>query len=533
MSPTVFAYIGLFTLLLAGAAAAVEWGMQGRGAARHFWTVAIVLAVLAPLGTLGMHAFRERTATPGTAAGRADVLATIIVSSGRSVVQHSSWLIGRDALIRLIAPSRRALRAAVTRFAHDFATVAVVFWILLSMSLLAWLAVGVLYWRRAQRSWRRTTLDGIGIDVSTVTGPAVVGFFSHRIVLPSWATTMQPDYRRLVLAHEGEHIRAHDPERLMVAIAALVLMPWNVGLWWCAARLRRAIELDCDMRVLKQYPSARDYGHVLLEVAARGRNSGLLAIPMVALLRLPSELELRLRAMTRSRAAGIRGAIGGGLAAVVAITAAFTTPVPSVPSHYSGTTSTRQASHVATARASLTRADTGTKRRADSLAVLKAENDSLRAVDRALAAQMRALSGTRFRIDDMRAQLQDLRRMETRSPAGLVARPTRVKPRDMTYFGFQVERPARMLPTTVTPVYPDSLRAAGIGGEVHAEFVVDTLGHVEPDMVTITSATDPAFAFAVRTALPNMRFAPAEIGGRHVKQLVQQPFTFEITKDPQ
>jgi len=30
-----------------------------------------------------------------------------------------------------------------------------------------------------------------------------------------------------------------------------------------------------------------------------------------------------------------------------------------------------------------------------------------------------------------------------------------------------------------------------------------------------------------------MTFAPAEIRGKHIRQLVQQPFTFAITKDPQ
>jgi len=535
MSPTVFAYIGLFTLLLAGAAAAVEWGTQGRGTARHFWTAAIVLAVLAPSGALGLHAFRQQTATPGAAVAQPDVLATIIVSSGRSVVHRGYGFIGRDALIRLLAPSRRAVRAMLVRIAHDFAMIAVVAWMALSISLLAWLVVGVLYWRRAQQSWRRTTLDGVSIDVSTVTGPAVVGFLSHRIVLPSWATTMQPEHRRLVLAHECEHISARDPERLMLAIAALILMPWNVGLWWCAARLRRAIELDCDMRVLKRYPSAKDYGHVLLEVAARGRNSGPLAVPMVALLRLPSELELRLRAMTRARAVGMRGVIGGGLAAIVAMTAAFTTPVPSLPAHYGGTTAARQASPVTTVRAPLllTVTDTDTKHRADSLAILKAENDSLRAVDRALLAQMRAMSGTQFRIDEIRARLQDLRRMETVSSEGRIGERPPVAANNAIYFGFQVERPAHMLPTTITPIYPAGLRRAGIGGEVNAEFVVDTLGHVDPMMMKITSATNPEFELSVRNALPKMRFAPAVIGGHKVKQLVQQPFTFAITKDPE
>jgi len=520
MSPTVFAYIGLFTLLLAGAAAAVEWGTQGRGAARHFWTAAIVLAVLAPSGALGLHAFRQQTATPGAAVAQPDVLATIIVSSGRSVVHRGYGFIGRDALIRLLAPSRRAVRAMLVRIAHDFAMIAVVAWMALSISLLAWLVVGVLYWRRAQQSWRRTTLDGVSIDVSTVTGPAVVGFLSHRIVLPSWATTMQPEHRRLVLAHECEHISARDPERLMLAIAALLLMPWNIGLWWCAARLRRAIELDCDMRVLKRYPSAKDYGHVLLEVAARGRNSGPLAVPMVALLRLPSELELRLRAMTRARAVGMRGVIGGGLAAVVAITAAFTTPVPPLRLR---TAAAGQASPAAAV----------SKRQRDTLPSSSRGRDSLRLVAKKLAKREQEINASQARLDSERTTL-------LREQANLSIEETRLRARRLmpgqkpspTYSVFVVERPAHMLPTTVTPIYPDSLQRARVDGEVDAEFVVDTLGRVDSTSVRITRATNPLFADAVRAALPKMRFASAEIGGRHVKQFLQQPFTFAITHNP-
>ena len=38
------------------------------------------------------------------------------------------------------------------------------------------------------------------------------------------------------------------------------------------------------------------------------------------------------------------------------------------------------------------------------------------------------------------------------------------------------------------------------------------------------------FSLAVKNALPRMRFLPAEVGGRKVKQLVQQPFGFNINK---
>jgi TonB family protein len=520
MSPTVFAYIGLFTLLLVGAAAAVEWGTQGRGVARHVWTVAIVLAALAPSGALGVHAYGERTAASGAPRGRADVLATVIVSSGRSVVDHSSWLFGQDALIRLLAPSRRALRAALAGVAHDVAAMAVVAWLVLSTSLLVWLAAGVLYWQRTRRSWRQMTLDGINIDVSAATGPAVVGLLSHRIVLPAWATTMQPEHRRLVLAHESEHINARDPERLMLAIVALILMPWNIGLWWCAARLRRAIELDCDMRVLGRYPGAKDYGRVLLEVAARGRNSGPLAIPMVALLRLPSELELRLRAMTSARTMGMRSVVLSGLAAIVAVSAAFSTPVPPLRLQ-------RPAAAERIARTRI-RSDTGSRRRADSLAQTRNAIDSLAKIDRAIAGRQEALADTRNQVSALVMQ----RRALVNSLRATAPKPSGNRTH-MTYFSFQVEKPARMLPETPTPVYPDKLRRAGIEGNVEAEFTVDTTGRVDQAAgIKITDATNDLFAAAVRSALPSMRFYPAEISRHKVRQLVQQPFTFMIRKDP-
>ena len=48
MTPILFAYVVLFTLLIAGAAAAIEWALQGRVGARHVWTAAIILGAVAP-----------------------------------------------------------------------------------------------------------------------------------------------------------------------------------------------------------------------------------------------------------------------------------------------------------------------------------------------------------------------------------------------------------------------------------------------------------------------------------------------------
>ena len=79
------------------------------------------------------------------------------------------------------------------------------------------------------------------------------------------------------------------------------------------------------------------------------------------------------------------------------------------------------------------------------------------------------------------------------------------------------------------PRYPEALRAAGASGEVVAEFVVDTAGRVEPSSVAIVASTHALFEQSVRDALRRMRFQPAEAGGRRVRQLVRQPFTFSLT----
>ena len=101
---------------------------------------------------------------------------------------------------------------------------------------------------------------------------------------------------------------------------------------------------------------------------------------------------------------------------------------------------------------------------------------------------------------------------------------------DQTYFEFQVEKPVSQAPGSAAPRYPDILRQAGVEGEVLATFVVDTTGRADVSSFKVLRTTHEAFSTAVRQALPSMRFIPAEVGGKKVKQLVQQPFSFAIVK---
>ena len=101
---------------------------------------------------------------------------------------------------------------------------------------------------------------------------------------------------------------------------------------------------------------------------------------------------------------------------------------------------------------------------------------------------------------------------------------------DQTYFEFQVEKQVAPAPGNRGPNYPDMLRSANVEGEVLVQFVVDTTGKVENGSIKILKSSHDLFTNSVRQALNSMRFYPAEIGGRKVKQLVQQPFNFTLTR---
>lgn len=97
------------------------------------------------------------------------------------------------------------------------------------------------------------------------------------------------------------------------------------------------------------------------------------------------------------------------------------------------------------------------------------------------------------------------------------------------YLEFEVEKQVQTAPGSALPRYPPALKQANVEGSVLAQFVVDTSGRAEMKTFKVLKATDPGFVQAVRDVLPRMRFYPAEIGGRKVRQMVQQPFDFHLT----
>jgi protein TonB len=93
-----------------------------------------------------------------------------------------------------------------------------------------------------------------------------------------------------------------------------------------------------------------------------------------------------------------------------------------------------------------------------------------------------------------------------------------------------VDKAAAPRPGNPAPIYPAALRAAQIEGTVLARFVVDSVGRAESASIEFPEATHPQFAEAVRQSLLKSRYLPAMLGGRAVRQLVEQRFAFTLSR---
>jgi TonB-dependent SusC/RagA subfamily outer membrane receptor len=235
-------------------------------------------------------------------------------------VQWSTLTIG-GALDR--AP--KAVRAAVT-----------LAWPLSSVLVL--LAFGASYRRHREelRHAERYDIDGVGVYVTAALGPAVIGVHPPRIVVPAWLLERSAHEQRLVITHEQSHIAAGDPLLLLTSCIAVALMPWNPIAWFALARLRLAIELDCDRRVLGTGASTRQYGQLLIALSSHvpqfvhgGVARTPLALTSPAFSYHPSHLERRLITMTTRPSQFVRSRrISSGLLAAAALLAACESQLP-------------------------------------------------------------------------------------------------------------------------------------------------------------------------------------------------------------
>lgn len=123
--------------------------------------------------------------------------------------------------------------------------------------------------RFLQRLRRR---DESGEESGEPLGPAVVGLFRPRIVLPTdFARRYTPEEQSLVLEHEHEHVRRGDLPAQALGSLLTCLFWFNPLVHLAAARFRFDQELACDAAVLERRPrSRRCYGEAMFKTELAG-----------------------------------------------------------------------------------------------------------------------------------------------------------------------------------------------------------------------------------------------------------------------
>ncbi len=301
---------------------------------RFVWIVAMALMTFAPIGLTLMSVrdaepavepvFEATTfvespplvAPPAQAADAPTILDSATARTAFERPAPRSWPSWSELLTRaesVSAPLDRPLAAL---------------WLLGSATLLAfaWRATRALQQLRSTLNAR--DISGATVHVSDAIGPAAVGGVHPVIVVPEWVLQLDQSLLTLVLRHEQEHIAKRDPALLTAGLVLLILVPWLPALWWGWRRLRLAIELDCDARVLRAHPNTRAYAQLLLFVSQH-RTPRLRGWPLVSSLTLAinpqvTHLKQRINAMTMRRSKNpmrvltvLAGMIGTGAMALV------------------------------------------------------------------------------------------------------------------------------------------------------------------------------------------------------------------------
>lgn len=315
MIASVVVYAVVTSLLLAPAAWLAERAAALSGLPRRFiWTTAVgLLAML----TVTAHGRDES----GTAVAR-------FVDAGAGPLK------GGLRVFDTVSETLRLRFDGVVTGVAAYDVWLLAMWILLSLTVGLACAAGRWQLARRKRGWVSAEVHGRAVLISDNTGPAVIGLVSPVVVLPRWALALEPSALTTILSHERQHVAAGDAWFVHAAALATVVMPWNPVVWWMAARLRLAVEIDCDARVLAAGPQTPEdvarYGELLLAVATR--RPQLTAGVTAALIESSSTLSRRITAMSQSDVSFRRRHVvfAGGVAAAMFV-AACSVPVPSAP----------------------------------------------------------------------------------------------------------------------------------------------------------------------------------------------------------
>jgi beta-lactamase regulating signal transducer with metallopeptidase domain len=290
MTAAIVVYILLVTLPLIGAAIFAEkacrlWALPVRGV----WAMtALVMVLIGGRALVNQHATTQPI--------------SITLVNGVQLQHHTAPdMITRVELAAttLVALPRTAASYVANIVGSTQSGMLAIAWCLMSAAVLVVICLVYVRLWRLRRTWNVAEFAGHSVRVSPYAGPAVIGILHPEIIVPGWVLESRSEDADLIVLHETEHRNAHDQLLLAGMWALVALFPWHPGSWYCLARTRLAIELDCDARVVGRGTSLRAYAQLLLNQARAQRGAPLhFWLGATSLLEPVSHLERRLDAMT-------------------------------------------------------------------------------------------------------------------------------------------------------------------------------------------------------------------------------------------
>jgi TonB family protein len=470
------------------------------------YTVAVGIPLL--LGALAVAAILRRYGRPERAVWMC-ALALAFVIPALSLVDpvRSTPVVGPPPAAGVIGLPE-VVAIPVPQSSLDLGRLLVTLWLGVSLAMATHWMLATLRLSWSARSWRPAVMNGVPVLMTEDIGPAVSGVLRPRVLAPAWLTTLPPRERELILMHEEEHVRSRDPLLVAAARTARILTPWNPVVWALAARLVRAIEIDCDRPVLKRSSDVAAYGETLLKVSAR-RPGRLLAAAAFAESEAP--LRNRILAMTTpSRTISIAAIAAATVLGVVLLVGALGIPVPAV-----------------SLDVQLGATPVQTPDQTPSVTVFDAPPTPPPPPPPALEVPS-VPEPPMLRLGQLEAPLSEARRL---------AEPPTPDPASNRQ---QVPEPA-FTPLTVRPTltnaaevssalmreYPAVLRDAGIGGAPVLWIHIATTGEVDDARVHESSGYEALDQAAINVARV-MVFRPARNGDDVVATWVQMPVRFAV-----
>ena len=369
---------------------------------------------------------------------------------------------------------------------------------------------------------------------------ATFGVLKPTVLIPRSAVAWDEDRVRAVLLHELAHVRRGDWLVQVLAESARAVFWFNPLFWIACSRLRRESECACDDEVLAAGVTPDRYAEHLVEIARGNRRSPMPWAAVVPMAR-QSTLEGRVTAMLNpvvDRRAPSRLAVllsGVLVVAAVILTAALQLSAQGNALSVEGRVFDPSGGVLPGVEVTLEDANrikwpTTTDRDGAfkfepvgaGTYVLEASLPGFKSLrhEFVLAAGRRSPQNVTLQV----GTLQETIRVTAKRPAPAAAsqpgqQPVRVR------MGGNIKQPAKLL--DVRPIYPESMRAAGLEGVVPMEAIIGVDGSVLSVRV-VSAQVAPEFAASAVTAVRQWKFTPTLLNGAAVEVQMTVSISFGL-----